>query len=490
MQKKVIVIGSGFGGLCSAALLAKEGYDVTVLEKNPHMGGRAMTFDAKGFRFDMGPSWYLMPGVFENFFKLFGKNISDYVKLKPLDPMYRIFFSPDEHIDIVRDLNKNLATFEKMEKGASKSIQAYLDNAEIQYDIAIKHFLYTEFRSFLDFIKPEFFTLGGKVNAFKNLDAHISEYTNDDRLKKILGYTMVFLGGAPSNTPALYSLMSHVDYNLGVFYPEGGFGALTEAYVKLGKEYGVTYKTSTPVEEIVVKDGIAQGVKTKKGFIKADIVLSNADYHHTETALLSKEYRSYSPKYWESRTMAPSAFIIHLGIKGKIKNLKHHNLMLTHDWQKHFDEIFDDPQWPNKPSYYVCCPSKSDRSVAPEGSDVLFILVPVASGLKDTEAVRRKYYDKVMKDLELHTGESLNDRIVYERIYAHTNFTADYNAFKGTALGLAHTMRQTAILRPRSKSKKVKNMYFVGQYTQPGIGVPIVVISAQLVAERIRKDYA
>ncbi len=490
MPKKIIVVGAGFGGLCAAALLAKDGHEVTVLEKNSRMGGRAMTFDAKGFHFDMGPSWYLMPEVFEDFFKLFGRNISDYLKLKPLDPMYRMYFSPDEHIDIVRDLKKNLATFEKMEKGASQNIQNYLDNAKVQYDLAIKHFLYTEFKSFLDFIKPELFSIGGKVNAFKKLDEHISAYTKDERLKKILGYTMVFLGGAPSNTPALYSLMSHVDYNLGVFYPEGGFGSLAEAFIKLGKEYGVTYKTSTPVEKIIVKDAIVQGVKTKKGIIKADIVLSNADYHHTESTLLAPEYRSYSKKYWESRTMAPSAFIIHLGIKGKVKKLIHHNLILTQDWQNHFDEIFNDPKWPDNPSYYVCCPSKSDRTVAPQGDDVLFILVPVASGLKDKEDVRSAYYKKVMSDLARHTGEALDDRIMYKRIYAHKDFTEDFNAYKGTALGLAHTMRQTALFRPRMKSKRLNNMYFVGQYTQPGIGVPIAVISAQLVTERIKKEYA
>lgn len=487
-SKRIIVIGSGFGGLCSAALLAKEGHDVTVIEKNARMGGRAMTFDHKGYHFDMGPSWYLMPEVFESFFKLFGKNISDYLTLMPLDPMYRMFFSPDEHIDIHRDLARNLQTFEKLEKGASASIQKYLDHAEEQYDIAMKHFLYTEFRSFLDFIKPELFTVGNKVHLFKNLQDHIAHYTKDPRLQKILGYTMVFLGGSPSNTPALYSLMSHVDYNLGVFYPSGGFGALVDAFIKLGKEYGVSYRTSEPVEHIQSDKGYATHVHTALGHYEADIVLANADYHHVESVLLDKADQSYSPSYWESRTVAPSAYIIHAAVKGRVKNLLHHNLMLTHDWEEHFDSIFKHPSWPDRPSYYVCCPTKTDHSLAPKGSDLLFILVPVASGLEDSDDLRKRYYTMIMDDLEKHTHSSIRDDLVYTRIYSHRDFTTDFNAYKGTALGLAHTLKQTALFRPRMKSSKLKNVYYVGHYTQPGIGVPIAVISSQLVTKRIHDE--
>lgn len=488
-MKKVIIIGGGFGGLCTAALLGKKGYKVLVLEKNPVMGGRAMTFEEKGFKFDMGPSWYLMPEVFEKFFQLFDKKIEDYLKLAPLDPMYKMFFSPSDQLDIARDLKTNLDSFEKMEKGASKKIQEYLDFAKEQYNIALDHFLYKEFRSFLDFIKPELLKIGGKINVFKNLDEHINNYTKDDRLKKILGYTMVFLGGAPNNTPALYSLMSHVDYNLGVFYPMGGFGSLTKAFVALGREYGVEYKTHEDVKEIIVENGIARGVRTEREEILGDIIIGNADYHHIETRLLAREYRSYSDEYWETRTLAPSAYIIHLGIKGKIKNLRHHNLMLTHDWKQHFDEIFEDPKWPDKPSYYVCCPSKTDPSVAPKDCENLFILVPVAPGLFDSDKIREEYYEKTISDLEKHIDEKIRDRIEVKRIYSHRDFSNDYNAYKGTALGLAHTLKQTAIFRPKSKSKKVSNLYFVGHYTQPGIGVPIVVIASQLVSNRITQDY-
>ncbi len=488
-KKKIFIIGSGFGGLCTAALLAKDGHNVTVIEKNARMGGRAMTFDHKGYHFDMGPSWYLMPEVFETFFGLFGKNISDYLSLVPLDPMYRMFFSPSEHIDIHRDLARNLQNFEKLEKGASTAIQKYLDNAQVQYEVAMKHFLYTEFRSFLDFIKPELFTIGNKVDVFKNLQDHIAQYTKDPRLQKILGYTMVFLGGSPSNTPALYSLMSHVDYNLGVFYPNGGFGALADAFIKLGSEYGVTYKVSEPVEQIVSNGTKVTHIHTSHGHYEADIVIANADYQHVESKLLAEKDKSYSDAYWKSRTVAPSAYIIHAAVKGRVENLLHHNLMLTNDWEKHFDNIFTHPGWPKKPSYYVSCPTKTDTTLAPKGCDILFILVPVASGLDDSDMLRETYYEKIMDDLEKHTKSSIRDKIVYSRIYSQRDFTADYNAYKGTALGLAHTLKQTALFRPRMKSTKLKNLYYVGQYTQPGIGVPIAVISSQLVVKRIKDEH-
>lgn len=488
MSKKIIIIGSGFGALSSAALLARDGHDVTVLEKNPNLGGRAMTFTDKGYRFDMGPSWYLMPEVFQKYFALFGEKVESSLTLKALDPMYRMFFGPHEKIDIVRDLKKNLETFESFEKGAGVRIQEYLKGAEEQYNIAINHFLYQHFDSVWDFLKPELAQAGRKAHVFQNLEKHISNYTSDDRLKKILGYTMVFLGGAPSNTPALYSLMSHVDYNLGVFYPMGGFGALVDRFVALGKKLGVTYTTSCPVEKIVTKNGHATGVETNKGFIPADIIISNADYHHTEMSLLAPQDRMFNEKYWEKRTLAPSAYIIHLGLSKRVPGLLHHNLMLTHDWQKHFDQIFDKPSWPEQPSYYVCCPTKTDSTIAPKGCDILFVLVPVASGLEDSQETRNSYYEKIMTDLEKHIGAPIRDSIVTKRIYSHQDFTADFNAYKGTALGLAHTLRQTAILRPPSKSKKVQNLYYVGQFTQPGIGVPICIISGQLVYERIIKN--
>lgn len=488
-MSKISIIGSGFGGLSTAALLAKDGHDVTVFEKNTRLGGRAMTFDSKGYHFDMGPSWYLMNEVFENYFKQFGKDIHDYVDLIPLDPMYRMYFSPDEHIDIVRDLQKNLELFESLEKGAGENIQRYLKGAEEQYNLAINHFLYQHFETVFDFIKPELFSVGNKANVFQSLEKHINNFTRDPRLKKILGYTMVFLGGAPNNTPALYSLMSHVDYNLGVYYPMGGFGALADAFVKLAEEEGVKFKPNHTIKKLHVKDGKVDTIITNNKTYTSDIVISNADYHHTETQLLDKEYQTHPAKYWQKATLAPSAYIIHLGIKGRVKGLQHHNLILTHDWEQHFNEIFDKPSWPEKPSYYVSCPTKTDSTLAPKGCDLLFILVPVASGLRDATNIRNRYYKKIMEDLEKHTGDSIQDRIVTKRIYSHKDFRNDYNAYKGTALGLAHTLKQTAIFRPKNKSKKVKNLYFVGQYTQPGIGVPIAVISGELTSKRVQKEH-
>jgi len=489
MSKSIIIIGSGFGSLSCASFLAKQGHKVTVLEKNARLGGRAMTFDDKGYHFDMGPSWYLMPDVFEKFFAHFQRKVADYVSLKALDPMYRMFFNPQEKIDIVRDLQKNLNTFESLEKGAGTRLKEYLDIAEEQYTLAMDHFLYKQFNTIFDFLKPELAFAGRKAHVFQNLEKHIEKYTSDDRLKKILGYTMVFLGGAPHNTPALYSLMSHVDYNLGVFYPDGGFGALVDAFVKIAKEQGVEFMTSCEVKKILTRDRKIIGVKTDFGRIEADIVISNADYHHTEMKLLSPENRSFDTAYWEKRTLAPSAYIIHLGLNRPVEGLLHHNLILSHDWHKHFYDIFNNPSWPEKPSYYVCCPTKTDRSISPPNTEILFILVPVAAGLNDSDKLRNSYYEYIMNDLEKHIGRPIQDSIVSKRIYTHRDFKSDYNAYKGTALGLAHTIKQTAIMRPPTKSKKVAGLYYVGQFTQPGIGVPICVISGQLVSERISLDY-
>lgn len=485
MKKNIVIIGSGFGGLSSAALLAHKGHNVLVLEKNQKLGGRAMTFSQKGFTFDMGPSWYLMPGIFKDYFKLLHADIEDYVQLEALDPMYRMFFSPTDRIDIVRDIQKNLDTFEAIEKGASSRIRDYLKQAELQYNLAVDHFLYKNFESIWDFFTPEIMLVGKNAHIFTSLERHIKSYTKSDKLQKILGYAMVFLGGAPHNTPALYSLMSHVDYNLGVFYPQGGFGALADAFIKLGKEKGVTYRTSAPVSHIRASNGRVEGVEIGSEFIPADIVISNADYHHTETVLLDKKDSSYSQSYWNRRTMAPSAYIIHLGLNKKVPNLLHHNLILTHDWHAHFKNIFETPSWPEKPSYYVCCASKSDPSVAPKGGETLFVLVPVASGLEDSDEVRQRYYEHIMTDLEKHIGTSVRENIVVERIYTHRDFQADFNAFKGTALGMAHTLLQTAHNRPSMRSKKVQGLFYTGQYTQPGIGVPICVISGQLVSNLI-----
>lgn len=487
MTKKVIIIGAGFGGLSAAALLANKGYDVTVLEKNSSHGGRGRVWKEKGFIFDMGPSWYLMNDVFEKFFEELGEKPENYYKLKRLDPAYRIFFGNNKQLDIRADINKNRETFEKLEKGGAKKFDEYLKKSEYQYNIAMKDFIYKEYNKLTDMFSLKMLVEGSKLHVFENMDRYTKRYFNNSEARKILEYTLVFLGGSPKNTPAMYNIMSHIDFNMGVWYPDGGISAVADAIYKIAKKKGVKFKFDEPVEQIITENGKATTVKTNKALYKADIVISNADYAHTELKLLDQKSRTYDKKYWAKRVYAPSAFIIYLGIKGKIKSLTHHNLFFENDWQKHFDEIFNNPKWPKEPSYYISCPSKTDKKVAPKGHENIFVLVPVAPGLKDDEVTREEYYNKTMTHIENLLGEKIRDKIVVKRIYSHRDFYNDYNAYKGTALGLSHTLMQTAVLRPRQKSRKVKNLYYTGQYTHPGIGVPMVIISSQILANNVFK---
>ncbi len=489
MSKDVIIIGAGIGGLSTAALLGKKGYNVTVLEKNKTIGGRAMQFEAKGFRFDMGPSWYLMPDAFERYYKLFNKKPSDFFKLISLSPQYRIFFSKNEHVDISRDLKENLALFETYEKGAAENIAEYVKKSEYVYKSAMRYFIYKNYRSIFDFFNKKLMFEGAQLKLHKNLDSYISQYTKNDRIKKILEYSTVFLGISPKKAPALFTLLSYVDFKMGVFYPNGGVYKIIDSLEKLCKENGVRVITNQEVEKIIIKNGKAEVIKTQNKTYNCDLVISNADYPFTETRLLEKQYRTYDEEYWKKKTIAPSAFILYLGIKGKVKNLKHHNLFFEHDWQNHFDEIFDDPKWPDKPSFYVSCPSKTDRTVAPSGCENLFVLVPVAPGLNDTDKIRKEYRDKIITELEEITGDIISDRIVFERIFAQRDYKELYNAYKGTALGLAHTFFQSAAFRPQNKSKKVKNLYYVGQYTLPGVGIPMCLIGAEILVDRIKKEH-
>lgn len=487
-NKKIVVIGAGFGGLAAAALLAKDGHEVTIIEKNEMVGGRARIWREAGFSFDMGPSWYLMPDAFETYFANFGKKPEELYKLIRLDPSYRIFFGPGDKLDISSDLQKNIELFESLEPGSGEKLIEYLEQAKYQYDVSMKQFLYKNFTSIFDFFNKRMLTEGRKLHVFENLDAFTKRFFKSERLRKILQYSMVFLGGAPSNTPALYSVINHADFNLGVWYPEGGFNAVAVAMQKLAESYGAKFIFNNPVTKINVVDGVAKSVSTEQGEFETDVVVGNGDYHFIETNLLPKESQSYSKRYWNNRTVAPSAFIIYLGLNKELGSLSHHNLVLSHDWTKHFNAIFDNPSWPDEPSYYVCAPAKTDSTVAPAGKENLFVLVPIASGLPETPEFREEFAQKIISHFEKEIGESITPHIEVKRIFTGEDFAKDYNAFKGTALGLSHTLFQTAMLRPRMKSKKVKNLYYSGQFTQPGIGVPMTLISGQLTRDNITKD--
>jgi phytoene desaturase len=488
MNKKVVVIGGGIGGLGTAGLFARKGYEVTLLEKNANLGGRANVFEADGFRFDMGPSWYLAPDLFEHFFQLMGEKIGDYLTLERLDPSYRIFFRNDPQIlDIHSNLERDTATFENIEPGAGEKLRAYLKQSEYQYEVATQHFMYKNYDTVFDFLNRRVMTEGQKLSVFSKMHSFVSRFFKSRKLQQVMEYTMVFLGTSPYEAPALYNLMSHMDFNQGVFYPKGGFYELIDALAAIASKNGADLRTDAAVSEIVVDAGTAKGVTLKSGdFVPADIVISNADMWFTETQLLESKWQTYKSRYWNKRVMAPSAFIMYLGVSEKLPGIAHHNLLFSEDWRKNFDDIYKNPKLPNGPSLYVCAPSVTDPSVAPEGKENLFVLVPIASGLDLTEDAKERYADSVLELIENEMRlPDLRSKIEYKRLYTVENFASDYNSFKGSALGLAHTIWQTAIFRPKNVSGKVKNLFYVGAGTNPGIGTQICLISAELAYKRV-----
>ena len=493
MGKKVVIIGAGLSGLSSAALLGKEGFDVTVIEKHSVPGGVARVAREDGFVFDMGPTWYLMPEVFEHFFELFDKKISDYYELVELDPSYKVFFEGKGNVTLSRDREANKKVFDSFEPGGGEKLDRYLANSELKYSIAVNEFLYREFTSFFEFLNMRVLRDGLKLNIFRRLDSFMKKYFTSGEARKVLGFNTVFLGSSPYKTPALYSLMSHADLTQGVFYPLGGIGSMVEALHKLGEEQGVTYRFGENATKIDISEGGTEGarttgVRTDKEFIPADIVLSSVDYHHTDTVLIDKTYANYPPKYWEKRVMAPSTFLIFLGLSKKVDNLIHHNFFFVDDWEGNFRMIFDERVWPEHPSYYVGVPSKTDSTLCPEGGETLFILVPVAPGLDDPDEFRERYAENILVHLEGLTGQDIRSHVTYKRIISHRDFIDGNNIYRGSSLGLAHTLFQTALLRPSHRSKKVSNLYYTGHYTQPGIGMPMQLIGSQLAAKRIKDE--
>ncbi len=487
MARRIVVIGAGFGGLSAAALLARQGHSVTVVERNDQAGGRATVWEQGGFRFDLGPSWYLMPEVFDRFFNDLGTSSAEQLQLTRLSPSYRIFFGPDDVVDVPADIEATLDLFETFEANGGAKLQRYLSIAAEQYQVAMSEVIYRDYSRLTDFFNQRLLAVGRKLNVFQKLDAYVRSYFASERARKVLEYTMVFLGGSPDNTPALYSMMSHVDMNLGVWYPLGGIGAIVSSIAKLAEQAGVRFVYDTSVHSIVVRGRKVAAVQTDGGEIPADWVIANADYHHVEMDLLDPAHRQYGERYWATRVVAPSALIMYLGVRGRLERLVHHNLVLEHDWMDHFNSMFRQPGWPERPSYYVCCPSRTDPIMAPADGENVFMLMPVAAGLDDSDPVREHYAAKALEALERHVGESLSERLLVRRVFSHRDFQSRYNAFRGTAVGLAHTMRQTAVFRPRRASATVDGLYYTGQYCHPGIGVPMTLISSQILAEKLRQ---
>lgn len=485
MNKKIIVIGSGFAGLATATSLADKGYEVTILEKNSVPGGRARQFSAKGFHFDMGPSWYWMPEVFENYFNLFGKKVSDYYDLKRLDPSYAIYFGKDEVMKIPAQLKDLFLLFEEHEPGSSKNLKKFLEEAEYKYQVGMNEFVFKPSHSILEFADIRVLKSLFRLQLFQPMSSHVRQLFKNPKLIQLLEFPVLFLGATPQNTPALYSLMNYADLSLGTWYPMGGMFKIIEGMVALAEEKGVRILLNEEVIKINSPNGTAKSVLTKTKEYEADIVVGAADYHHVDQMLVEPSKRNYTPSYWDKRTMAPSSLLFYLGIDKKIEGIKHHNLFFDEDFEQHAIEIYENPQWPSKPLFYACCPSKTDDSVAPEGCENLFLLIPLAPDLEDTEEMREKYYNIIMDRFEKLTGQEIRSHVIYKRSFAHRDFKKDYHAFKGNAYGLANTLFQTAFLKPKLKNKKIKNLYYTGQLTTPGPGVPPSLISGQVVATEI-----
>ena len=484
MQKSIYIIGSGFSSLAAACYLAKEGNKVSVFEKNTSLGGRAQQFTANGFTFDMGPSWYWMPDVFESFFADFNKKPSDYYSLEKLNPGYRVFFENNTHFDVSDDLNTIISDFEKLEKGSGKKLSEFIDNAKKNYEIAIKDLVYRPGESIFELVTPQ---TALKIDQFfSNIKRDVRKKIKNKNLQQILEFPVLFLGAKPSDTPSFYSFMNYADFGLGTWQPKNGFFDVVQAMVKLGTELGVTYHTNAAISKISVENNTATGIEINNEVLKADVILSGADYHHTET-LLPIENRQYSEAYWNKKTFAPSSLLFYVGFDKKLENVCHHNLFFDSDFEKHAVEIYDNPEWPTDPLFYANFTSITNKETAPKGCENGFFLIPIAPDLEDTEEVRKIYFEKIISRFEQITQQNVRKNIIFKKSFCVKDFKSEYNSYKGNAYGLANTLLQTAVLRPNLKSKKVKNLYFTGQLTVPGPGVPPALISGKLVSQLIKK---
>lgn len=483
MQKKISIIGSGFSSLAAACHLSKAGHEVSIYEKNARVGGRARQLKRDGFTFDMGPSWYWMPDIFDNFFADFGKKTADYYQLDKLDPAYKIFFS-DDTISIGDSMEKICVEFERIEPGSAVHLKKFIAKAQDNYEIAINKVVLRPGLSPFELITPE--TAMRVDQFFKTISGQVRKKFKNPKLISALEFPVLFLGAKPSQTPAFYSFMNYADFGLGTWHPKGGMYEIINAMYQLAIRLGVRIHTDSAVEKILIKNKKATGILVNEKEITSDIVLSGADYHHSET-LMDEEHRQYSEAYWAGRTFAPSALLFYVGFDKKLKNVEHHNLFFDTDFEKHAQEIYDTPQWPENPLFYANFPSITDREMAPKDCETGFFLIPIAPGLTDTPQLRTQYFDLIMDRFETRTAQDVRINIIFKESFCVNDFVEQYNSYNGNAYGLANTLSQTAFLRPKLKSSKVENLFFTGQLTVPGPGVPPALISGKLVADLILK---
>ncbi|MFN0032031.1 MAG: phytoene desaturase family protein [Flavobacteriales bacterium] len=486
MRKKVVVIGSGFSGLAAACVLAQQGCDVHVFEKNSMAGGRARTYTHQGFVFDMGPSWYWMPEIFDNFFNRFGKNTDNYYRLGRLNPSYKVIFKDSSSTDVPADITELKAEFEKLEFGSGAKLDEFLAEAKKKYEAGMHRFVWKPGHSWTEFLNLNLISEASQLDIFNNMRKHLRKYFSHPNILQLMEFPVLFLGAKPQNTPALYSMMNYADIVLGTWYPLGGMGAVPQAMESLANELGVRFHFQAEVTKIKADDGKVNRVEINgRDEVDCDAIISAADYFHTELNLLDQKFRNYNEAYWNKRVMSPSSLIFYVGIDKPIRHLQHHNLFFDGDFERHAAEIYDQPAWPACPLFYLCVPSKSDNNVAPYGKENFFILIPVAAGMQSEEEHRQTYFEHCLSRIEKHTGESIKEHVLFAKSYAHEEFERDYHSYKGNAYGLANTLGQTAFMKPKMRNRKLKNLFYSGQLTVPGPGVPPAIISGQLAAEEV-----
>ena len=487
-MSKIAVIGSGFSGLSAAAYLSAKGHDVHVFEKNEMAGGRARNLKTDaGYVFDMGPSWYWMPGIFEKFFNDFGYAVSDLYELKLLDPSFDIVYALDDTLSIPAGFSALCDLFESIETGSAEKLKKFMDEAAYKYKTGMENLVYKPGLSITEFIELELIKGVMRLQVFSSFSKHVRKYFSHPKLIALMEFPVLFLGATPEDTPALYSLMNYAGLKLGTWYPVGGFGKVVDAMKTVAEQNGAIFHFNSAVEKIEVENNRVSNLIINGEKLEFDAVIASADYHHVENKLLPPQYKNYSESYWQRKIFAPSCLIFYIGVNKKMPSLNHHTLFFDEDLMQHSKEIYKDPQWPTKPLFYVCCPSKSDDNVAPAGHENLFLLMPLATGLKDSEEMREKYFTIMMNRLQTHTGEDIVSHIDFKKSYCINDFVNDYNSYKGNAYGLANTLMQTAILKPCIRNKKIKNLFYSGQLTVPGPGVPPSIISGQIAATQLMK---
>ncbi len=484
---KIAIIGSGFSSLTASCYLAKAGHEVHVFEKNDTLGGRARQLKSKGFTFDIGPTWYWMPDIFERFFNDFNKKPQDYYQLEKLSPAYKVYFGENNSINIADNLAEIVATFENIEKGSGKILESFIKEAKTNYEIALTEIVYRPGDSIFELVTID--TAKRVSQFFSTISKDVKKKFKDKRLQQILEFPVLFLGAKPSNTPSFYNFMNYADFGLGTWHPKGGMYKVVEAIESLALELGVHFHVNANVEKILVENKTANGIVVNSEIISADVVLSGADYHFTET-LLPVNLRQYSENYWDKKTFAPSSLLFYVGFNKKIENVNHHTLFFDTDFNLHANEIYDTKKWPDNPLFYASFPSKTDDSVAPKEYEAGIFLIPLAIDLEDAPQIRDKYFNLIIDRFEKLTNQKVRENIIFKESFCVNDFKQDYNSYKGNAYGLANILTQTAFLRPKIKSKKVKNLYFTGQLTVPGPGVPPSIISGKIASTKILKEVA